>query len=429
MPRIFISYRRDDSGKMIGRLYDGLVNEFGRESVFRDIYSIEAGRDFAQVINDSLKSCEVCLAVIGEHWLDKSAAGLPRIHDPADFVRMEIETALKLKLRVVPVLIDPAVLPAESALPESLRPLLQRQKANLSDERWGDDFPRLVDSLGGVGEPRGSLGARARAARALIIVNVLALAGLAVQWTLPLSTWGSIAAWIADHVVSLLLVMAALVAVALFVARGGRERPTQAALRALRRLAVWCERASVQSVLFGLTAALLLAIWATPRGVTIRERQGPVDNGFCNRFFVDSRMRKGQTQQCPGDRNVGCGAVAFSCSYYEVRIFTGLFRAAQLQASVAIGGVQSEAAGGGEASVSWSDAAVEQGSTFEWSPDGRELNVRSAPGSVPRTIVILATRQYDPDLKPAKVDVRVAVTSGSSAAPFRASCPFSVDPD
>ena len=426
MPRIFISYRRADSGPDTGRLYDRLAGEFGQDSVFRDVYSIDAGRDFLHVIDESLRACDVCLVVIGSRWMEPAATGLPRLHEPTDPVRIEIETALTLGVGIVPVLIAPAALPAESALPESLRPLLRRQKVDLSDSRWEYDVGRLIDSLGGAGPP---IGLRARVARAVVVADVFALVLLALQWTLPLTPWAAVMAWIADHVVAIGLVLAALVALAFFVVRGGRERPTQAVLRALRRLTALCERPAVQYGLFGSGAVLLLAIWATPAGVTIREVTGPADDGFCSRHFVDSRMQPDQKQQCPGDRNVGaCGAVAFSCSYYEIRLFTGVFRASRLKASVAIAGTRE--AGGGEAAVSWADAALERGDTpwnFSWGAGGRELDVVSPPSGVPRTVVILATRQYDLDAKPAAVEIRVVVTSSASAVPFHISQEFSVE--
>ena len=40
MPRIFISYRRDDSAGHAGRLFDRLADYFGREQVFIDIDTI-----------------------------------------------------------------------------------------------------------------------------------------------------------------------------------------------------------------------------------------------------------------------------------------------------------------------------------------------------------------------------------------------------
>ena len=44
--KIFINYRRDDSGGTAGRLHDRLAETFGRENVFMDVDHIPAGVDF-----------------------------------------------------------------------------------------------------------------------------------------------------------------------------------------------------------------------------------------------------------------------------------------------------------------------------------------------------------------------------------------------
>ena len=49
MPRITISYRREDSGASTGRIFDRLVAHYGRESIFRDIDNIPLGVDFRQL--------------------------------------------------------------------------------------------------------------------------------------------------------------------------------------------------------------------------------------------------------------------------------------------------------------------------------------------------------------------------------------------
>jgi hypothetical protein len=46
MTRIFLSYRRDDTAAISGRVYDRLVARFGRRNVFKDIDSIPLGVDF-----------------------------------------------------------------------------------------------------------------------------------------------------------------------------------------------------------------------------------------------------------------------------------------------------------------------------------------------------------------------------------------------
>jgi hypothetical protein len=43
---IFISYRRDDSVDITGRIYDRLVQHFSRDTVFKDVDSIPLGIDF-----------------------------------------------------------------------------------------------------------------------------------------------------------------------------------------------------------------------------------------------------------------------------------------------------------------------------------------------------------------------------------------------
>src|SRR5215471_10630069 len=52
-PRIFISYRRDDSSGHAGRLYDALADHYGSESVFMDVDTIAPGSDFAEAIDPS----------------------------------------------------------------------------------------------------------------------------------------------------------------------------------------------------------------------------------------------------------------------------------------------------------------------------------------------------------------------------------------
>ena len=50
MPRIFISYRREDSSGHAGRLYDLFARHFGKDQVFMDIDTIRPGVDFVEVM-------------------------------------------------------------------------------------------------------------------------------------------------------------------------------------------------------------------------------------------------------------------------------------------------------------------------------------------------------------------------------------------
>ena len=46
--RVFVSYRRDDSADITGRIHDRLSAHFGSCGVFRDVDSISVGRDFRE---------------------------------------------------------------------------------------------------------------------------------------------------------------------------------------------------------------------------------------------------------------------------------------------------------------------------------------------------------------------------------------------
>ena len=69
MPRIFISYRRNDSATSAGRIYDHLINQFGHGQVFMDVDTIKPGLDFVEVVQEAVGSCDALVAVIGKEWL------------------------------------------------------------------------------------------------------------------------------------------------------------------------------------------------------------------------------------------------------------------------------------------------------------------------------------------------------------------------
>ncbi len=154
MPSIFLSYRRHDSAGHAGRLYDALVRRYGSDQVFIDIGTIEPGRDFVEVIHEAIASHDTMLVLIGPRWLmGADGHGQKRIEDPADFVRLEVATALQSHMRVIPVLVQGARMPAPTRLPEDLLALVRRNAFELSDTRWAYDVQRLIEVLDRVHAP------------------------------------------------------------------------------------------------------------------------------------------------------------------------------------------------------------------------------------------------------------------------------------
>ncbi len=136
--QIFISYRRDDAAYVTGHINDLLRKEFGDASVFTDVDNIALGVDFRAVLDQTVSQCQVLLAVIGSAWLTvRDQDGQLRLEDPADFVRIEIESALKRNIPVIPLLVSGATMPAAEDLPDSLQGLAFRNGTHI---RPGPDF-------------------------------------------------------------------------------------------------------------------------------------------------------------------------------------------------------------------------------------------------------------------------------------------------
>lgn len=148
MGAIFISYRRDDAEGQAGRLYDDLVSRFGDNQVFMDVAGIDAGTDFRVAIDKNIASCSVLLALIGKDWINaKDAENNRRLDNPNDFVRLEIASALKRDIPVIPVLVRDAAMPRSEQLPIDCQNLIYRNGVELSHARWDSDVNVLINAL------------------------------------------------------------------------------------------------------------------------------------------------------------------------------------------------------------------------------------------------------------------------------------------
>jgi TIR domain len=144
--RIFISYRRQETAWPARQLYDVLVEHFGAAQVFKDVDHIDPGVDFPERISAAVQSSDVLLTLIGPDWLTMTDAnGQPRLENPEDYVRLEIETALKRKIRVIPVLVDHARMPSADELPPSLAPLVRRNAVEINPLTF--DTKRLITAV------------------------------------------------------------------------------------------------------------------------------------------------------------------------------------------------------------------------------------------------------------------------------------------
>lgn len=157
MATVFICYRREDAPATTGRIYDHLVQSFGAGSVFKDVDSIPVGADFPSHIQHILRQATAQVVIIGPHWLNVlDENGRPRLQNPGDFVRQEVETALANGIPVIPVLVEGAAMPPEHMLPPSLAQLPRLQAVNIRfDPDFTTDVHRLIAAIERV-DPRGT---------------------------------------------------------------------------------------------------------------------------------------------------------------------------------------------------------------------------------------------------------------------------------
>jgi len=144
MPKIAISYRRNDSTVIAGRIADRLAVRYGKESVFIDVDSIPLGTDFRKYIRKTWDDIDVLIVVVGPKWLGGEAGTTTRIHESEDLIRIEVETALKREVPIIPVLVEGAAMPSGDQLPKNLRALADRNAAEVDG---GRDFHPHMDRL------------------------------------------------------------------------------------------------------------------------------------------------------------------------------------------------------------------------------------------------------------------------------------------
>ena len=145
--RIFINYRHEDTRGDARSLFERLNTNFPKQ-VFMDVSKLEPGEDFVEAIEREVASCNALIVLIGKQWLTLIAEdGRRRLDDPADFVRLEIATALRRKTLVIPALVGGASMPALDSLPEDLHPLTRRQALHITDQDWDHDVGRLIQVL------------------------------------------------------------------------------------------------------------------------------------------------------------------------------------------------------------------------------------------------------------------------------------------
>jgi hypothetical protein len=147
--KIFLSYRREDTAGFAQALFGRLEQSFPAESLFMDVAGgIGAGQNFARVIEEQVSACDAMLVLIGPNWLNaKDDSGRRRLENPEDFVRVEVESALRFGKHVIPVLVQKAEMPRADAMPDPRKALALRHAVGLTHERFKGDARGLIKEV------------------------------------------------------------------------------------------------------------------------------------------------------------------------------------------------------------------------------------------------------------------------------------------
>ncbi|HEX9752759.1 MAG TPA: toll/interleukin-1 receptor domain-containing protein [Methyloceanibacter sp.] len=185
--RVFISYRREDTGPAAGRVYDRLSRLLPKSNLFFDVSTIGGGEDFVRRIHSEIGRSDVALVFIGDKWLEPAhPSGRGRIWEQDDFVRAELRAALGRPMLILPILVAGARMPKPEQLPEDVRAVTGRNALPLRHESFDGDTESIVAAVLGVSakdrawEDKGTLRTKigygvggAIAAAALLLVAAL----------------------------------------------------------------------------------------------------------------------------------------------------------------------------------------------------------------------------------------------------------------
>jgi TIR domain/Domain of unknown function (DUF4062) len=145
---VFLSYRNEDAAPYARLLQLQLRERLPKAQIFMDLDSTEPGLDRAEVIAEAVDASAVLVALIGRQWVTLGdEEGHKRLDDPDDSIRIEVQTALERRVRLIPVLVDGARPVRRNQLPSELQKLARLGSFELSQSRYQDDVGRLLDLI------------------------------------------------------------------------------------------------------------------------------------------------------------------------------------------------------------------------------------------------------------------------------------------
>jgi pterin-4a-carbinolamine dehydratase len=145
---IFLSYRRTDTAPYTLALKLELEDQLRAANVFVDTHHIQGADRWDQEIEVALRMAKVVIPIIGHTWVGPISERLRRIDNSEDWVRRELEFALKEKANaVLPLLVDGTPPLNPETLPPGCRDITKIQAIEIDLNSWDISVGKLVSAL------------------------------------------------------------------------------------------------------------------------------------------------------------------------------------------------------------------------------------------------------------------------------------------
>jgi len=146
-PVVFLSYRRESSEYVAGRICEAIARDFGEAALFRDLDTIRAGENPYAAIDAGLADCAAMIVLIDPTWLESIERR--REDGEKDYVLLEIEAGLRSNKLVLPVaLANVDIERVREHLPPEVSALRDMQWQLLRhDPDFTPDMNRIVEAI------------------------------------------------------------------------------------------------------------------------------------------------------------------------------------------------------------------------------------------------------------------------------------------